>query len=60
MLEQRLLALGMAADSISQHPSDTDATSAVLAELEAGDLALLFIHEDSAAILEQLNALAAG
>lgn len=58
MLEERLIAQGVPADRISQHPTDADALDALLTELQPGDLALLFIHEDAAALLGRLAELA--
>lgn len=59
LLEQRLIAQGVPAERISQHPTDADAMDALLAELQPGDLALLFIHEDANALLGRLAELAA-
>lgn len=57
LLEQRLLSQGVPAAAISRHPGDEDALETVLAELQEGDLALLFVHEDAASHLERLRTL---
>jgi cyanophycin synthetase len=59
LLEARLRSQGVPAECISQHATDGEAVDALIAELQADDLALLFIHEDAAALLARLTALAA-
>jgi UDP-N-acetylmuramyl tripeptide synthase len=59
LLEQQLLSQGIPAERISHHATDAEAMDTLLAELEPGDLALLFIHEDAPALLARLGELAA-
>ncbi|MCU0756780.1 MAG: Mur ligase family protein [Xanthomonadales bacterium] len=54
LLEQQLLSQGIPAERISHHATDAEAMDTLLAELEPGDLALLFIHEDAPALLARL------
>jgi hypothetical protein len=58
LLEARLRSQGVPAECISQHLTDGEAVDALIGELQADDLALLFIHEDAAALLARLTHLA--